>query len=384
MPNFDSDDYYEVLGVSRDASQKKIKKTFKKLAVEYHPDRSEEPDAEEKFKEIAEAYEVLGDEETRQKYDQFGKEAVQGASANGGRRGQGFSDIEDLLNQMGFGDIFDMFGGRGRGRGQGRRGRRSARGADLRATVELDLEDAAFGAEEQIEFNRQHNCEECEGTGSQSGEKERCSRCNGRGKVSESKGFFTMTRTCPDCRGQGETVSDPCSECNGSGTVQREQTVEFEVPAGVQTGHRIRLNGEGQKGPGGTGDLYVDFQVREHDQFKRKNDDLYTQVPISFVQASLGGEVDVPLLDEDETDTLEIESGTQSGEVFVIEDRGIPHLNGRGRGDLHVQVKVVTPTNLTDEERQCLEQFAEIRGEEVQEDPEGIFDRIYDVFRTDS
>lgn len=380
MPNFDSDDYYEVLGVSRDASQAEIKKTFKQLAVDYHPDRSEDPNAEEKFKAIAEAYEVLGDEQSRQKYDRFGKEAVDGAAAAGGRRGQGFSDIEDLLNQMGFGDIFDMFGDRGRGR----RGRRSARGADLRATVELDLEEAAFGTQEQIEFNRQHNCSECEGTGSKSGKKQRCSRCNGRGKVSESKGFFKMTRTCPDCGGQGETVSDPCPNCNGRGTVKREQTVEFEVPAGVQSGHRIRLNGEGQQGPGGTGDLYIDFKVHEHDQFKRKNDDLYTQVPISFVQAALGGEVEVPLLEQDELDFIEVEEGTQSGEVFVIEDRGVPHLNGRGRGDLHVQVKVVTPTNLSDEERECLEQFADIRGEEVQEDTAGIFDRIYDVFRADS
>lgn len=382
MPNFDSDDYYEVLGVSREASQTEIKKAFKQLAVDYHPDRSEEPDAEEKFKAIAEAYEVLGDEESRQKYDRFGKEAVDGAAAAGGRRGQRVSDIEDLLNQMGFGDIFDMFGDRGRGRG--RSGRRSARGADLRATVELDLADAAFGTDEQIEFNRQHNCNECDGTGSKSGEKQRCSRCNGRGKVSESKGFFTMTRTCPDCRGQGETINDPCPACNGRGTVKREQTVEFEVPAGVQSGHRIRINGEGQQGSGGTGDLYVDFKVREHDQFKRKNDDLYTQVPISFVQAALGGRVEVPLLDEGESDFIEVDEGTQSGEVFVIEDRGVPHLNGRGRGDLHVQVKVVIPTNLNDEERKCLEQFSDIRGEQVQEDTSGIFDRIYDVFRADS
>ncbi|MFB6357419.1 MAG: molecular chaperone DnaJ [bacterium] len=375
----ESDDYYEILGVSRDASEREIKKSFKKLAQKYHPDQSDHPDAEEKFKEIAEAYEVLSDEEMRARYDRYGKEGVQGASS-GRRGGQQFNDLEDLLNEMGFGSFFsDLFGGRGRGGGRGGRGR-SGRGADLRIEVELDLEEAVFGCEKEIELPRNEECESCNGTGSATGKRTRCEKCDGKGKISENKGFFVYTQACPECDGQGSIAEDQCEDCGGTGEIRERDTVTVDIPAGVDKGHRVRVDGEGERGERGAGNLYVDINVKSHDRFKRKDDALYTQVPISFIQAALGGTVEVPLLDENETEQLDIEAGTQSGEVFVIENRGANRLQRPGRGDLHVQVRVVTPTDLSPEEKELFEQLAEIRGEDVQDPDTGLFQRLFDAF----
>ncbi len=372
---FETDDYYEILGVSRDATQSEIKTAFKEKAKKYHPDQSNESGAEEKFKQISEAYEVLGDEELRQRYDRFGKEGVDKASSRR-RQSGGFSDLNDLLNEMGFGDFSDFFGGGRRGRGS----RRQQRGTDLRMEVTVDLEEAAFGTTREFNIDKKEPCDNCDGTGSLSGSRTRCRTCDGKGKVSRSQGFFTVTETCPDCRGRGERVDNPCPECHGSGNVRKNKTIEADIPAGVQSGQRVRVDEEGDPGPGGRGDLYLDIDVKPHDQFKRKNADLYTQVPISFVQAALGGTVKVPLLGEEEDETIEVPEGTQTGEVFVIEGKGATRLKGRGRGDLHVQVRVVTPTDLTNNERELLEEFAETRGVEVQETNDSIFEGIFDAF----
>lgn len=379
----ESEDYYEILEVSRDASQSEIKKAFKTKAQKYHPDQSDDPDAEEKFKKISEAYEVLSDEEMRQRYDRFGKEGVDRSAAGGGRRG-GMADLGDILEEMGFGDFADFFGGRGgRRRGGRRQQRRSRRGQDLRMEVELDLEEAVFGTSKSFDIEKNEPCENCNGSGSLSEGSKRCQTCNGKGKVTESQGFFKVTETCPDCRGKGEIIEDPCEECNGSGMVRRETTVEADIPAGVQSGQRVRVENEGEPGQAGRGDLYLDINVRGHDDFKRKDTELYTQVPISFVQAALGGTVEVPLLDpEEESEELDIPQGTQSGEVFVVDDRGAPSLKGMGRGDLHVQVRVVTPTELSAEERELLEEFAEIRGTSVQETDDSIFSNVFDIFNS--
>lgn len=381
---FESDDYYEILGVSRNATEDEIKDAFKEKAKKFHPDQSDKENAEEKFKVISEAYEVLSDEQLRKQYDRHGKKGVDQSKSRsrGGRRGGGFADLGDLLEEMGFGDVSDLFGGRGRGGGQRSRGRgRSAKGADLRMEVNLDLEEAVEGTTKEFEIEKNESCEKCDGSGSLSDDgEERCRTCDGKGKVSRSQGFFKITETCPDCRGRGVTIEDPCDECNGSGTVRRQTTIEANIPAGVQSGQRVRVDGEGEPGEKRRGDLYLDINVKPHDQFKRKDAELYTQVPISFVQAALGGTVDVPLLGADETESLEIPEGTQSGEVFVVDGQGAPRLKGRGRGDLHVQVKVAIPTDLSGEERECLEEFAELRGTEVQDTGQSFFDGVFDAF----
>lgn len=380
---FESDDYYEILGVSRDADQNEIKTAFKKKAKEYHPDQSDKENAEEKFKVISEAYEVLSDEQMRKQYDRHGKDGVDRAKSQGRGRGRsgGFADLGDLLEEMGFGDVSDLFGGRGRGRGRGGGRGRSAKGSDLRMEVTLDLEEAVEGTTKEFDIEKNEPCETCDGTGSLSDDGEqRCRTCDGKGKVSRSQGFFKITETCPDCRGRGVTIEDPCDECNGSGTVRRQTTIEANIPAGVQSGQRVRVDGEGEPGRKRRGDLYLDINVKPHDQFKRKDAELYTQAPISFVQAALGGTVEVPLLGEDETESLEVPAGTQSGEVFVIDGEGAPRLKGRGHGDLHVQVKVAIPTDLSEEERECLEEFADLRGTEVQNTEQSLFDGVFDAF----
>ncbi|MFP4687095.1 MAG: molecular chaperone DnaJ [bacterium] len=370
----DSEDYYEILGVSRDASEREIKKAFKKMAMKYHPDRNGDPEAEENFKKIAEAYEVLSDQDQRARYDRFGKQGVQGAASRG--RSHGYADFSDLFEDMGFGDIFSSFFG---GTAGGRR-HRSRRGADLRMVVELELEEAAFGCEKKLEIQKREVCEKCSGTGTASSNgKKTCSRCDGRGKVSNSRGFFTMTQPCPKCEGQGVIITDPCEECDGVGRVRRKKTIKADIPAGVETGHRIRIPGEGEGGEGRSGNLYLDIKVKPHSRFRRKNGDLFTQVPISFVQAALGGTVKVELL-EDDREEINIKPGTQTGEIFNLRGRGVPYLNRSGRGDMKVQVKVVTPTKLSDREKGILEEFAKIRGEEVQDKERGIFEKIRDVF----
>jgi molecular chaperone DnaJ len=365
-------DYYEVLGVSRDASAEEIKKAYRKLARQYHPDANrEDPDAEEKFKEVAEAYDVLSDSQKRARYDQFGHMDGQGQWGNGGFGGfEGFGG--------GFGDIFDMFFGGGMGGGREQR-RGPQRGADLRYDLEIAFEEAAFGLETEIKVPRMENCPACEGTGAREGTRPKtCSSCRGTGQTqyvrNTALGRFVSVKTCDVCGGVGQVVDDPCPECKGKGRAQKVRTIKVKIPAGVDTGSRIRIVGEGEAGTlgGPSGDLYVFIQVRPHKYFKRRDADVFYDLSISFVQAALGDELEIPTLDG--SVVLKIPEGTQTGTSFRLKKRGFPNLRGFGRGDQHVRVTVKTPTNLSPKQRELLKEFASISGEEQRAkkaEPEG-------------
>ncbi len=371
-------DYYEVLGVARGASDAEIKSAYRKLAVRYHPDKNPgDQEAEEKFKEAAEAYSVLSVAEQRARYDRFGHAGVSGAGAGGAGWGaQGFGGIEDIL-----GDLFgfsDMFGGRGGGGG----GRRSAaqRGADLRYDLEMTLEEAAAGMTAQLRIPRLEGCEKCAGTGAAPGtQPEQCATCGGSGQVRYQQGFFSVARTCSNCRGTGRIIRTPCDECRGAGRVEREKQMEVKIPAGVETGSRLRLAGEGEAGTQGgpAGDLYVVIHVKEHELFERQGNNLYAAVPVTFAQAALGAEVSVATLEGQQT--LKVPAGTQTGTVFRLKGNGMPALGGRGRGDLFVSVTVITPTTLTREQRRLLEQLAEIEEKDIDEKG-GLMDKVRDIF----
>ena len=341
-------DYYEVLGVSRDAGEAEIKKAYRRAAMKYHPDRNPGDEAAaEQFKEIQEAYAVLSDDQKRAAYDRFGHAGVDGAGMGGGRPGGGdpFSDI--------FGDVFgDIFGG-------GRRGRRqAARGADLRYILELTLEEAAHGSEQKIRVPSSQPCERCEGSGAEPGtEPETCPTCGGHGDVRIQQGIFSIQQPCPQCRGSGRIVGSPCGDCQGQGRVQREKTLSVRIPAGVDTGDRIRVAGEGEAGHNGapSGDLYVQVKVRPHDLFEREGNNLICQMPVSFVTAALGGELEVPTLDG--RVSLKIPEGTQSGRVFRLRGKGVHSVHGDGQGDLMVMVQVETPVKLSAEQKDLLRQF---------------------------
>ncbi|HZI20564.1 MAG TPA: molecular chaperone DnaJ [Pyrinomonadaceae bacterium] len=368
-------DYYEVLGVGRTATEAEIKSAYRKLAVRFHPDKNPgDAAAEEKFKEAAEAYSVLSDAEQRARYDRFGHAGVAGAGAGAGWGGAaGFGGIEDILGDLfGFGDVF---GGRGGG------GRRSAaqRGADLRYDLEVTLEQAAEGMTAQLRIPRLEACDTCEGTGAAKGtQPETCSTCAGAGQVRYQQGFFAVARTCGQCRGTGRVIRNPCETCRGAGRVEREKQMEVKIPAGVETGSRLRLAGEGEAGTQGGphGDLYVVIHVKEHETFERQGNNLYASVPITFAQAALGSEVTVPTLDGQQT--LKIPAGTQTGTVFRVKGHGMTVLGGRGRGDLFVSVTVVTPTTLTREQRRLLEQLAEVEESDLSD--RGLMDKVRDIF----
>lgn len=369
-------DYYEILGVSRGASDAEVKSAYRKLAVRYHPDKNPgDAEAEDKFKEAAEAYSVISDSEQRARYDRFGHAGVSNAAGAGGWGAQGFGGIEDILGDLfGFGDIFG--GGRG-----GAGGRRSAaqRGADLRYDLEVTLEEAAAGMTAQLRIPRLESCETCTGTGTASGSQpESCSTCNGTGQVRYQQGFFSVARTCGQCRGTGRIIRNPCETCRGAGRVEREKMMEVRIPAGVETNSYITLEGEGESGAqgGAAGDLYVFISVRKHDVFERQANNLYVSVPITFAQAALGAEVFVTTLDGQQS--LPIPAGTQTGKSFRLKGHGMPALGGRGRGDLFVSVTVVTPTTLTREQRKLLEQLAEI--EETDLGDKGLMDKVRDIF----
>jgi molecular chaperone DnaJ len=344
-------DYYEVLGVGRNAAEQEIKSAYRKLALQHHPDRN--PDnkeaAEEKFKEITEAYSVLADPEKRAAYDRFGHAAV--ASPGGWSPDFSstiFSDFEDIFGEFfGFGDLF--------GRGA-RPHSRASRGADLRYDLEISLEEAARGLESRIKIPRWETCSACHGTGAKKGSAPvNCLACAGRGQLRQQQGFFTITRTCPQCRGMGQVVPEACGACHGKGRVREEKVLGLKIPPGVDDGTRLRISGEGEAGErgGSPGDLYVVVKVREHPYFERRGNDLYCTVPISISQAALGTELKVPTLRDSER--LRIPEGTQSGSVFRLRGRGMPSLDGRGPGDLYVTVYVVTPTRLSREQRHLFE-----------------------------
>lgn len=346
-------DYYEVLGVSVDADDGELKKSYRRLAMKYHPDRNPgDAEAEERFKECNEAYEVLTDSQKRAIYDQYGHEGLQGRSAGPGAGAGGFSDI--------FGEVFsDIFGGGGAGRGGPRRG------SDLRYMMELTLEQAVFGATETIRIPTLEDCETCHGHGTADGNApSACISCAGTGQVRVQQGFFVLQQTCPTCRGRGARVSDPCRVCRGQGQVRREKTLEVKIPAGVDTGDRIRLSGEGEPGERSApaGDLYVQINVKAHDFFERDGNDLYCTIPIDFVTATLGGEVEVPSLNG--KSTLKIPEETQTGKIFRLRGKGVKSVRGGAVGDLLCTVVLETPVRLRPEQKELLREFGRSVGGE--------------------
>lgn len=344
-------DYYEILGISRDAGDDEIKARYRKLAMKYHPDRNPgDKEAEEKFKEAAEAYEVLRDHRKRNIYDQYGHQGLEGTGFSG------FGGFEDIFSS--FGDIFEDFFGFGTGR---RARTRVQRGADLRYDLKLSFMEAAFGIETNINIEKMEICPECGGTGCEPGSQpETCSACGGSGQVSRTQGFFTVRTTCPYCRGQGQTIPHPCKKCRGAGQVRVSKKVAVRIPAGVDTGSRLRLTGEGEAGiyGGPPGDLYVFIHVEPHEFFERDNSNVICQVPITFVQAALGDKIKVPTLNGEKT--LEIPKGTQPGDLFYFYGEGIPSLRSKKRGDQIVQVLIKTPTNLSKKQEALLKEFAKL------------------------
>jgi len=353
-------DYYKILGVSRNATEDEIKKSYRKVAMEHHPDRNPgNKEAEEKFKIASEAYEVLRDPEKRQVYDRYGIEGLKGTGFTGFR---GFDDIFSA-----FGDVFQDFFGFG----TTQRRRTSARpGADLRYDVRISFLDAAIGKEAEIEIPKNLTCEACEGTGAKPGtHPTQCPSCKGSGQVTRSQGFFTISTTCSQCHGEGIIIPHPCKECRGYGKVKKTKKIQVKIPAGVDTGSKLRIRAEGEEGERGgpPGDLFVFIYVEPHDFFSREGDDVICQIPISFTQAALGAEIDVPTLNG--TKALKIPRGTESGDIFKIKGEGFPRIRGYGRGDEIVQVMVKTPKNLTKKQEELLKEFEELsrRGEKGEE-----------------
>ncbi|HEY0545374.1 MAG TPA: molecular chaperone DnaJ [Pyrinomonadaceae bacterium] len=368
-------DYYEILGLSRTATEQEIKSAYRRLAVKFHPDKNPgDAEAEDKFKEAAEAYSVLSDAEQRKRYDRFGHAGVSSsAGAGGGWGAPGFGGIEDILGDLfGFGDVFS--GARG-----GSRRTAAQRGADLRYDLEITLEEAATGMTANLRIPRLENCETCKGSGAAEGtQPETCATCGGSGQVRYQQGFFSVARTCGNCRGTGRIIKTPCETCQGAGRVERERSMEVKIPAGVETGSRLRIAGEGEAGTQGgpSGDLYVVLHVSEHERFERQGSNLYSSVPITFAQAALGSEIPVETLDARQQ--LKIPAGTQTGTVFRVKGQGMPVLGGRGRGDLFVSVTVVTPTTLTRDQRKLLEQLSEIETTDLED--KGLMDKVRDIF----
>jgi molecular chaperone DnaJ len=349
-------DYYDILGVNRNAPEDELKATYRKLALKYHPDRNPgDQEAEEKFKEAAEAYEVLRDPEKRAIYDQYGHQGLEGSGFSG------FGGFEDIFSS--FSDIFEDFFGFGTRR---RSASRVQRGADLRYDLSLGFMEAAFGTETEIEIEKMESCTDCHGNGCVPGtQPESCRQCGGIGQVSRSQGFFTVRTTCPTCRGQGQTIPNPCSGCRGKGQVMTNKTVAVKIPAGVDNGSRLRLNGEGEGGAhrGPPGDLYVFIYVQPHEFFMRKDNDVICQIPISFVQAALGDKITVPTLNGEKT--LEIPKGTQPGDIFYFHGDGIPSLRSRRRGDQIIQVDIKTPTHLSKKQEMLLREFVNLESNKL-------------------
>ncbi len=376
-------DYYEVLGVARGATEQELKSAYRKLALKYHPDRNQhDKNAEEKFKEAAEAYAVLADSDKRVRYDRFGHAGVGAAAGQGpGFDPTIFADFSDIF--AGLGDVFgfgDIFGGRRRGG--------PMRGADLRYDLEITFDEAANGAETTIQIPREETCETCRGSGAAQGAgPETCPQCRGRGQLRYQQGFLTIARTCGHCQGAGRVITKPCTTCHGAGRVARDRKITVKIPAGIASGQRLRLYGEGEHGVAGgpTGDLYVIVHVREHEFFHREGDDLYCELPVSFPTLALGGTIDVPTLNGQHP--LDVPAGTPSGHRFRVKAKGMPNVGGRGTGDLYVIVRADIPRKLTKAQKQLIDQLAKTLGKDTgapiapgEGGERPFFERVKDIF----
>jgi molecular chaperone DnaJ len=365
-------DYYEVLGVPRNVSEQDLKKAYRNLALKHHPDRNPEgqKEAEEKFKEITEAYSVLADKDKRARYDKYGHDGIKMGEGFPGFDASIFSDFGDIFSDFfGFGDIF------GTGRSRGRRVER--RGADLRYDLEIEFHEAAFGTETKVKFDRSETCGECGGSGAKKGSgPETCPTCRGAGQVRYNQGFLSIARTCSQCGGAGEVIKNPCNECRGSGVVKKEKTLKVTIPAGIENGNRIRLPGEGDAGPRGAihGDLYVVVHVSDHELFKRDGSDLYCEIPVTYPQAALGASITIPTMNGDAS--LKIPAGTSGGTVFRLKSKGIPKLRGSGTGDLYVKVMIHIPTSPNSEEKKLIKKLDEIYNQKADPSASDFYKKV--------
>lgn len=377
-------DYYEVLGVSKNASEDEIKKAYRKLSKKYHPDINKEPGADEKFKEVSEAYEVLSDSQKRAAYDQYGHASTDPNFGAGG----GFGGFEGFGGGSfgGFEDIFESFFGGG---GRSSNPNAPRQGSDLQYSLNLSFEEAIFGTQKNITFKREDECKTCHGSGAKPGtHPETCPRCHGQGTINIERqtplGRVMSRQTCPECQGKGQIIKDPCADCHGTGRVTDNHSVKVNVPAGVEDGQQMRLSGQGEAGYNGGpyGDLFVVFRVEESDIFNREGSDIFYDLPVSFVQVTLGTEVEVPTVHGKVK--LKIPAGTQTGTTFRLRGKGAPRLRGSGNGDQHVTVNLITPKHLNEAQRKALKDFAEAGGDKVGEQEEGFFDKMKDAFNFDS
>jgi len=380
-------DYYEVLGVPRSSTADEIKKAYRKLALQHHPDKHKgDKKAEEKFKEIGEAYEVLSDQQKRDAYDRYGHRAFAPGAGMGGAGGfhDPFEVFREVFNSGGagagiFGDIFEgAFGGSG----GGRRGNRSNQGSDLRYDLEIEFMEAVRGCEKEVTIRRPVSCNPCQGSGAAPGSKAvTCPTCRGQGQVAVSRGFFSIAQTCPKCGGTGQSIQNPCKSCHGEGRVEENARIKLKIPAGVDTGSRLRSVGQGEAGSrgGSSGDLYVVLTVKSHPVFEREEHDLFCDVPVAFSQLALGAEISIPSLDGEMT--LKIPAGTSSNKVFRIRGQGVPSVSGRGRGDLHIRTRVEVPKHLNSAQKEALEHFAKLCDEHTHPERHSFFEKAKKIFK---
>lgn len=363
-------DYYDVLGVSRSATPEEIKKAYRKLAVQFHPDKTQGDKAgEEKFKEATEAYEVLASEEKRKAYDQYGFAGVESMGGAGGDYSDVYRNFEDIFGD--FSNIFGSFFGGSRSSGGGRRRSQPVRGADLRYDLQIDFKDAVFGTKAEIAYSRSVPCDECSGTGSEkAGGRKTCPSCHGSGQVRQSSGFFSIASVCPTCSGEGTVIEHPCRKCRGTGLESRNQRIKVNIPAGIESGKRLNIPGQGESPVRGgePGDLYVFIQVRPHEFFERDGLDLYCVIPIDIAQASLGAEISIPTIEEKRI-KVRVPAGTQSGTLLRVKGEGVPTSDGKRRGDLYLKIQVQIPRKLSGKARQILEEFATVEGQDNEPSP---------------